>query len=111
MRQLVSITDTARNVLLEKLLEHGYSNIRLEIRAKGCSGNSYSMDFVQDKDIKKYDEIVEIDSTHNLVVDAGAIMKVAGMELDWLEDGFSSRLVFNNPNITGTCGCGESFSV
>jgi iron-sulfur cluster assembly accessory protein len=111
MKEVVQITEKARRVLLEKLLDNGYSNIRLEIRATGCSGNSYHMDFVQEKDIKKFDEIVSIDDAHKLVIDSNAVMKIIGTELDWLEDGFSSRLEFRNPKETGRCGCGESFSV
>ena len=46
-----------------------------------------------------------------MVVDAAAVMFLIGTELDFSEDKLSATFVFNNPNVTSMCGCGESFAV
>ncbi|HCP18485.1 MAG TPA: Fe-S cluster assembly scaffold SufA, partial [Alphaproteobacteria bacterium] len=46
-----------------------------------------------------------------VLIDPAAVMFLIGSEMDWQEDKFSSGFVFNNPNETARCGCGESFSV
>lgn len=46
-----------------------------------------------------------------ILIDRKAQMSILGTEMDYVENELSSEFVFNNPNIKGTCGCGESFSV
>ena len=56
------------------------------------------------------DEIVEQDGI-TIIIDKKAQLTLLGTEMDYVESKLASEFVFNNPNITGTCGCGESFSV
>ena len=56
------------------------------------------------------DEIVEQDGI-TIIIDKKAQLTLLGTEMDFVESKLASEFVFNNPNITGTCGCGESFSV
>ena len=46
-----------------------------------------------------------------LYIDGGSVLYLVGSTMDWVEDEFSAGFVFNNPNATGSCGCGESFTV
>lgn len=82
--------------------------IRVGVRQMGCSDMSYTMDFAQDRAAE--DIVVERDGAQ-LFVDPEAIPYIKGSELDWVEEKLASRFVFNNPNVVGACGCGESFKV
>ncbi|CAO3590322.1 unnamed protein product [Absidia cylindrospora] len=82
--------------------------LRVGVKTKGCSGNSYMLEFTKRKD--KFDEVVDQDGV-TVLVDSKALLTVLGSEMDYVEDKLSSQFVFNNPNVKGTCGCGESFVV
>ena len=78
------------------------------MRQRGCNGLSYILDYAKSK--SKLDEIVEQDGV-TIIIDKKAQLTLLGTEMDYVESKLASEFVFNNPNITGTCGCGESFSV
>lgn len=81
--------------------------LRIAVINGGCSGNQYKMDFDTDKE-----DDAKIDSNGvTLIVDKSSLPLVNGMELDYVEGLEGSSFVFNNPNATGGCGCGQSFSV
>lgn len=82
--------------------------IRLSVETMGCSGNKYSIDLKDEPG--PHDEVVEVDGV-SLFVDPLSLMYVAGTKIDWQESRFSRGFVFDNPNETGTCGCGESFTI
>ncbi len=82
--------------------------LRIGVKNAGCSGMTYSMDFATEEDPN--DEIIELDDL-KILIDPAAIMFLIGTELDYKEEKLSSGFVFNNPNVTSTCGCGESFTV
>ncbi|SAM08686.1 hypothetical protein [Absidia glauca] len=82
--------------------------LRVGVKTKGCSGNSYMLEFTKKKD--KFDEVVDQDGV-TVLVDSKALLTVLGSEMDYVEDRLSSQFVFHNPNVKGTCGCGESFTV
>ncbi|KAI0035253.1 hypothetical protein K488DRAFT_43644, partial [Vararia minispora EC-137] len=82
--------------------------LRIGVRNKGCAGLSYHLEYV-DKPAK-FDEVVDQDGVR-VVIDSKALFSIIGSEMDWKEDALSSKFVFNNPNITDACGCGESFTV
>ena len=82
--------------------------IRIGIKTAGCSGMKYQVDYAYDK--KPFEDAIT-DKGVTVLVDPAAVMFIIGSEMDWSEDKFSSGFVFNNPNETARCGCGESFSV
>lgn len=82
--------------------------VRLSVSTKGCSGLSYDMQFVEER--QQFDEVVEEHGV-TLFVDPKATMFLFGTEMDYVEDKLQSGFVFRNPNEKGRCGCGESFTV
>ncbi|CAH8481238.1 unnamed protein product [Heterobilharzia americana] len=83
--------------------------LRIGVRTRGCNGLSYTLDFCF-KGHQPGDEVVEQDGIR-IFIDRRAQLTLLGTEMDYQQDILSSQFVFNNPNIKGTCGCGESFSV
>ena len=80
--------------------------VRVGVKSGGCAGMSYIMEYA--KDIKPNEEIVE-DKGVKVLIDPKAIMYLLGTEMDYKKEELSSNFVFNNPNETERCGCGESF--
>lgn len=82
--------------------------LRIFITTKGCSGLSYSMEYVS----KKIDFDEEINQNGiRLFIDPKAIMFIIGTEMDYKDSNLESGFLFTNPNEKGKCGCGESFHV
>lgn len=109
-RALFTVTDAAA-LQVKKLLEgRGKPSIgiRIGVKQRGCSGNSYTLEFADQEN--PLDEIVE---THDLriFIDPKAILFVIGTEMDFKDSDLESGFTFLNPNEKGRCGCGESFHV
>lgn len=81
--------------------------LRVSVRDGGCSGNQYKIDF--DMDSENDTKISSNGVT--IILDKHSLPLVKGMELDYVESLEGSSFIFNNPNSTGQCGCGQSFSV
>lgn len=108
--QLISLTDAAADrvkALIEKT-DKPVLGLRVGVSTKGCNGMSYVVEYAEDE--SKLEEVVE-DKGVKIFVDPMAVMYVLGSTMDYVEDKFHSGFVFDNPNETGRCGCGESFSV
>ena len=82
--------------------------VRVGVQSGGCAGMSYIMEYA--KDIKPNEEVIE-DKGVKVFVDSAAVMYLLGTEMDYKKKELSSFFVFNNPNETERCGCGESFKV
>ena len=82
--------------------------VKLSTPRRGCSGLAYSVDYVSEADA--FDERIETPGG-TFFIDGASVLYLVGSTMDWREDDFSAGFVFENPNATGTCGCGESFTV
>jgi iron-sulfur cluster assembly protein len=83
--------------------------LRLGVTKSGCSGFAYTMDFTDSVDAAN-DAVFE-DHGIRLVVSRDNLEYLDGMQLDFVRDGLNQSFKFSNPNVTATCGCGESFAV
>lgn len=86
----------------------GSVGVKLSTPRRGCSGLAYSVDYVAEE--KPFDEKIETPGG-TFYVDGGSVLYLIGSVMDWKEDDFAAGFVFDNPNATGSCGCGESFTV
>jgi len=82
--------------------------VRFGIKRTGCSGFGYTVDLAAA--VAENDTVFEQDGLR-LVVDRKALPFVDGTEIDFERQGLNAQFVFKNPNATGECGCGESFTV
>ena len=106
--QIIKLTDNAAARIKEIISKSDTKTIgvRVGIKSGGCAGMSYSMEYAKDK--KANDEVIE-DKGVKVFIDPAAIIYLLGTEMDYKKENFSSKFVFNNPNETERCGCGESF--
>ena len=111
----VLITSTALDQLSRLCKEQGSGKIlRVGVRSGGCSGMSYTMDFVSADEIQKDDEVYEYSVGSNsfkVICDPKSLLYIYGMQLDFSTDLIGGGFNFTNPNATQTCGCGSSFAV
>ena len=82
--------------------------VRFGIRKTGCSGYAYTVDLANA--VAENDQVFDQDGIR-VLVDAEALPFVEGTEIDFRRQGLNASFVFSNPNATGECGCGESFTV
>ena len=108
--KMINISDSARDRLLH-LLDNDTAKkqfVRVGVESGGCSGLSYKLDFDNAK--KEDDELIE-DNKIKLLVNKKSFLYLVGTTLEF-SDGLNGKgFVFNNPNASRTCGCGESFSL
>ena len=88
--------------------EGKYQGVRVGVTNGGCAGMSYTMDYAED--VKPLDEVVE-DKGVKIFIDPKAILFLVGTEMDFVTEKLGARFVFNNPNQTSACGCGESVTI
>ena len=109
MTQVIKLSDKAADRIKEILLQNKDSlGVRIGVKSGGCAGMSYIMEYT--KEINPNDEVIE-DKGVKVFIDPAAVMYLFGTEMDYKKEQFSSQFVFNNPNETERCGCGESFKV
>ena len=110
MNQIIRLSDNAANRIKEIMagVETNSLGVRVVVKSGGCAGMSYVMEYA--KEVNPNDEIIE-DKGVKVFVDAAAVMYLLGTEMDYKKEEFSSSFVFNNPNESERCGCGESFKV
>ena len=89
--------------------------LRVGVRSGGCSGMSYTMDFIEGNEInpddKVYDYSLNSDQSFQVVCDPKSLMYIYGMQLDFSKELIGGGFNFVNPNASQTCGCGSSFAV
>jgi iron-sulfur cluster assembly protein len=108
--QVMSITDAAAERVRAVIAsaEKPVAGIRVGVKNGGCAGMSYTVEYAES--VNPLDEVVE-DKGVKVLVDPKAILFLLGTRMDVKTDKFSSTFVFENPNETSACGCGESVSI
>lgn len=108
--QVMRITDAAAERVREIIAnsEKPIAGVRVGVKNGGCAGMSYTMDFAEE--IGRFDEVVD-DKGVKIIVEPKAVMFLLGTEMDYKVEKMSAGFVFNNPNQTSACGCGESVAI
>lgn len=106
----IVLTDAANARIAELMSQapEGSIGVKLSTPRRGCSGLAYSVDYVTEA--APFDEKIETPGG-TFYVDSASVLYLVGSIMDWREDDFAAGFVFENPNATGSCGCGESFTV
>ena len=107
---MITVTHSAVNQIKKMMtsrpnIPHG---VKLGINTKGCSGLSYTLEYVDNVDTN--DEVFEFDNI-KIFVDPKSSLFLIGTQMDYIEGELESGFKFVNPNEKGRCGCGESFHV
>ena len=110
MNSIIKLSDNAASRIKEIMTnaEKDALGVRVSVKSGGCAGMSYVMEYL--KEVNPSDEVIE-DKGVKVFIDPAAVMYLLGTEMDYKKEEFSSSFVFNNPNETERCGCGESFKV
>jgi len=105
--QVMRLTDAAADRIKAIMAksEKPIAGVRVGVKNGGCAGMAYTMEYAEEP--AKFDEVVE-DKGVKLLIDPKAVLFLLGTEMDFKVDKLSSTFVFNNPNQTSACGCGES---
>ena len=106
----VTLTPAAEARIAELMgkAPEGAIGVKLSTPRRGCSGLAYSVDYVTEEN--RFDEKI-VTPGGTFYVDGASVLYLIGSIMDWREDDFAAGFVFENPNATGSCGCGESFTV
>jgi iron-sulfur cluster assembly protein len=107
---VVSLTDAAAEKIKDIMAgaDRPILGVRVGVKNGGCAGMSYTMDYADN--INPLDERVD-DKGVTLLVDPKAVLFLLGTQMDYKVDKLSAQFVFNNPNQTSACGCGESVAI
>lgn len=85
-----------------------FVGVRIGVEKGGCAGMEYTMEYAEEA--RPLEEVVE-DAGVKILIDPKAILFLIGSEIDFVTEKLSQRFVFNNPNQTDACGCGESVTI
>lgn len=110
MPKILTITDAAaervRNAMANATTPS--VGVRVGVKNGGCAGMSYTVEYAET--VRPGDEVIE-DKGVKVLIDPKAVLFLLGSQMDVKTDRFASTFVFNNPNETAACGCGESVSI
>ena len=105
----ISMTEAAARHVQRSLEGRGKgAGIRLGVKTTGCSGLAYVLEFVDE--LAAEDLVFESQGVR-VIIDPKSLVYLDGTELDFVREGLNEGFKFNNPNVRGECGCGESFNV
>ena len=105
----IHLTEAAAAHVRKSLDKRGKGEgLRLGVRTSGCSGKAYVLEFV---DAIQPDEVVFETHGVKVIVDPKSLLFLDGTVLDYTREGLNEGFKFENPNVKGECGCGESFTV
>lgn len=105
----ITLTEKAAQHVVRSIEKRGAGvGLRLGVKTSGCSGMAYQLEFadrVEASDVQFESHGVRV------LVDAASLPYLDGTQLDFVREGLNEGFRFENPNVKGACGCGESFSV
>lgn len=105
----ITLSESAAAHIQKQLAKRGRGvGLRLGVKRVGCSGLAYTMDYADD--VGSNDEVFESNAA-KVIIDRDALAYLDGTQVDFRREGLSESFKFDNPNVSATCGCGESFSV
>jgi iron-sulfur cluster assembly protein len=105
----ITLTPAAADRVRRFLAERGHGiGLRLGVRKTGCSGFAYVVNYADAE--QQGDRVFESQGVR-LLVDPESLSLIDGTEVDFVRHGLNESFRFRNPNVSGECGCGESFSV
>lgn len=105
----ITLTDKAAEHVKGFLAKSDHAlGLRVGVKPTGCSGNQY---VIEAADAMNDDDTRFESNGITLIVNELSMRYLQGLELDYVREGLNFRLQFNNPNVTDTCGCGESFTI
>ncbi len=105
----VTVTESAASQIKKQLAKREKGlGLKLAVKKSGCSGYAYVLDYADS--LNENDQVFENYGV-SVIVSQIDLEFVDGIELDYRKEGINEAFKFNNPNVKGTCGCGESFSV
>lgn len=109
---MIKVSDSARTKIVQLMTEDGFDAakdyVRVGVKSGGCSGLSYELKF--DKNLGENDKLFE-DNDVKIAVEKKSFLYLAGTVLEFSGGLNGKGFIFNNPNASRTCGCGESFSL
>ena len=105
--QVMRLTDAAAQRIKDVMAraDKPVAGVRVGVKNGGCAGMEYTMEYAES--VRPNDEVVE-DKGVKLLIDPKAVLFLLGTEMDFKSEKLSAQFVFNNPNQTSACGCGES---
>ena len=108
--QVMRLTDAAASRIKEVMANANgpVAGVRVGVKNGGCAGMEYTMEYAEAP--AATDEIVE-DKGVKILIDPKAVLFLLGTEMDYKREKLSAQFVFNNPNQTSACGCGESVQI
>ncbi len=108
--QVMRLTDAAADRIKAVMAkaERPIAAVRVGVKNGGCAGMSYYMEYAEK--IGPLDEVVE-EKGVRILIDPKAVLFLLGTEMDYKVEKLSAQFVFNNPNQTAACGCGESVQI
>ena len=105
----ISLTDPAADRVRSHLEARGHGvGLRIGVKKTGCNGFAYVVNYA---DTVTEDDRIFQDRGITVVVDEESLALIDGTEVDFIKEGLNEAFKFRNPNVSGECGCGESFSI
>ncbi len=105
----ISLTEPAAERVRNYLNDRGGGiGLRIGVKKTGCNGFAYVVNYA---DAVNDDDSVFEDGGVTVVVDQESLALIDGTEVDFVKEGLNEAFRFRNPNVSGECGCGESFSI
>lgn len=106
----ISLSDSAKTHIMSYLKKNNdYKGIRISVKKTGCSGLAYVFDYVTNP--LEGDLNIYLSEQHFIYIDQSSYPFLKNLHVDYVKQGLNYKFVFSNPNQTGQCGCGESFTV